>query len=310
MTRFFTTASLLAVSVFAVDTSAVTVVSNAIEDINYTGDTSNPTNRFETILNNSGTNPGRFGAVRFDTNILSAGPDFTDASQYTLVSATLRLQERSGRNGNNGTLSGTIGGFFMNTAENSDWTITDADSINSGGEGIGANGPGWYGNSGARPGNFGGGTTGQNNVDGRSNGSAGLTSFTDGLILTNHTWDAGNSNEVIDIDLTSAGASLSDIQDILAEWVAGDNAGLGLYAEFGNQSFVTSVGIASGNSVDSSIDGDTSLSGVSQDNGLGQNGPGDGPSNALILEFEVVPEPSSLALLSLGGLLIARRRRG
>lgn len=310
MTRLFATASLLAVSFIAVDTSAITVVSNAIEDINYTGNTGSPSNRFETILNHSGTNPGRYGAVKFDTNILSAGSAFTDASQYELVSATLRLHERSGRNGNNGTQSGTIGGYFMNTTENADWTVASLDSIDSGGAGSGNNGNGWFGNSGARPGNFGGGVTGANNVDGRSNGAAALDSFTAGLILNNHTWDDTNSNEIIDVDLTSAGASLSDIQAMLAEWVAGNNAGLGLYGDFGNQSFVTSVGIAAGNSVGSTIDGDNTLSGVSQDSGLGENGPGDGLSNALILEFRAVPEPSSLALLGLGGLLIARRRRG
>lgn len=312
MTRFFTTASLLAVSFVAVESSAITVISNAIEDIAYTG--GGPTNRFETILNNTGSNTGRTGAVRFDTNILSAGPAFTDAAQYTLTSATLRLFEESGRNGNNGTLSGQIGGFFMNTAENSDWTVTDANSIDSGGAGSGNNGDGWFGNSLARPGNFGGGATGANNVDPRSGGGAPLNSFLAGTILANHTWDAGNSNEVIDIDLTLGGASLADIQSVLADWVAGNNAGMGLYGEFGNQSFIQSVGQATGVSVGSSIDGDTSLSGVAQDNGLSPNAnPLDGPGSgtvSLILEFEVVPEPSSLALLGLGGLLVARRRRG
>ncbi|MEL6110670.1 MAG: PEP-CTERM sorting domain-containing protein [Planctomycetota bacterium] len=133
----------------------------------------------------------------------------------------------------------------------------------------------------------------------------------------NHTFDASNSAETVTIDLTAGGASLEEIQSLLADWVAGNNAGIGLIGEFGNQAFFQSNGIAAGNSVGSSIDGDTSLSGLSIDDGsvaggIGGSGLGQG-TISLNLEFTAVtsiPEPSSaLLLIGATGAVVARRRR-
>lgn len=297
---------------------AAIVISNAIEDLNHLA--GNAQDRNEMILNNTGSLTGRFGAVRFDTAIIGA-EGFTNSSLFTLESATLTLTEQAGRNGNNGSLSGRVGAYFFNTTENSDWSTGSAASVNSGNAGSDSTTPagdGWFGNTLARPGNFGGGATGANNVDNRSNGAANaLISFTDGVAFQNHTFDASNSAETVTIDLTAGGASLEEIQSLLADWVAGNNAGIGLIGEFGNQAFFQSNGIAAGNSVGSSIDGDTSLSGLSIDDGsvaggIGGSGLGQG-TISLNLEFTAVtsiPEPSSaLLLIGATGAVVARRRR-
>ena len=295
-----------------------TVISQAIEDLNHLASTTGQ-NRNEMILNNTGSNTGRFGAARYDTDILggaAGAPDFWDSSLFTLTGATLTLVEEAGRNSNNGTLSGRVGAYFMNTAQNSDWTVASLNSVDNGDAGpdSGTPGDGWYGNNNARPGNVGGGATGANNVDSRSNGGGGLPTFWDGMSWVNHTFDSGNSAETAVIDLTSGGASLAQIQSILADWVAGNNAGLGLGGEFGNQTFWQSVSADGGVSVGSTINGDATYSGVSTDDGtavggLGNNGPGTGTSY-LTLTFVAVPEPSAFALLGIGmaSLLIFRRR--
>lgn len=292
--------------------SAIVVVSQAIEDINYTGNTNSPSNRFETLLNNTGSNTNRWGASKYDADILGAAagaPAFTDPSQYQLVSATLTLREQAARNTSiNGSQSGRVGAYFLSTAENSDWTVGDLNTIDSGNAGSGNVGEGWFGNTGARPGNFGGGATGANNVDNRSNGAANpLASFLDGVAFQNHTFDPVNENETVTIDLTAGGASLAEIQSMLADWVAGNNAGLGLMGEFGNQSAWESVGSAAGLSVGSTINGDSTFSGVSNDSGLGQDGPGAGTS-FLTLSF-IVPEPSSFILCLFGLAVVGLRAR-
>jgi hypothetical protein len=58
--------------------SAVTVVSQVIEDAWLF----NGSDRYERIMNNTGINPGRWSAVRFDTSILSAQA-FTNPAHYT-----------------------------------------------------------------------------------------------------------------------------------------------------------------------------------------------------------------------------------
>lgn len=288
--------SLLAIA-FAQSGSAVTVVSQVVED----GWLFNGTNRNEHILNNTGSNTGRWGIARFDAVILGA-QDFTDPSQFTLTSATLTLTEEAGRNSNNGSQSGRVGAYFVNTAENSGWTSSNLSTFS------------WHGNSGGRPGNVGGGTTGNNNVDERSNGSApltvGLTSPApagDGSSFVAHTHSVANTAETATVDLTQGGATLSDIQSLLADWVAGNNAGLILAGEFGNQSFWQSNGVASGSSVGSTIDGDATDSGNSLEAGGGNASGG----LFLTLEFEpvTVPEPSSALLAGLGSLALFRRRR-
>ena len=104
-------------ALFANAASAAIVISNAIEDLNHLA--GNAQDRNEMILNNTGSLTGRFGAVRFDAAIIGA-QGFTDASQFTLESATLTLTEQASRNGNNGSLSGRVGAYFFNTAENSE----------------------------------------------------------------------------------------------------------------------------------------------------------------------------------------------
>lgn len=311
MKRFFLHALVFAAgSLLATTAGAEIVISNAVEDLNHLG--GGQQDRGEMILNNTGSLGGRFGAVRFDAAILSALP-FTDSSQYTLNSASVVLTEQASRNGNNGTLSGRVGAYFFNTAENSDWLVNVAATTNSGNAGpdSGTPGDGWFGNTLARPGNVGGGAAGSgaNNADERSDGLAsGLDTFWDGTSFVNHTFDTANSAEVVTIDLTQGGASLVDIQSILADWVAGDNAGIGFGAEFGNQGFFQSNSVAAGNSVGSSIDGDTSLSGLAL-NSEGGTGAG---TISLVLDFTAVtaiPEPGSAAFLGLFGAGFALRRR-
>lgn len=295
---------------------AVTVISNAVEDVQFFP--GNQQNRGEMILNNTGTNPGRWGWVRFDSTILGA-QGFTDPAQFTLTSASLVLNEQSGRNGNNGSLSGTIGAAFFDTSQNSDLTVSSLDSLNSGNAPSGDAGTGFFGNSDARPGRFGGGSGGKTNVDARQNGGGSAlgnspeSSFAADYAKVSHTFDAGNSNEIITIDLTAGGASLAQIQSILADWVAGNNAGIGLGAEYGNQAFFQSNSVDAGNSVGSTIDGDATFSGVSTDQGtegnLNANGPGAG-TVSLVLEFDaVVPEPSTAVLSSFALFGLLRRRR-
>lgn len=300
--------------------SGVTVISNAIEDLNHLAGAAR--NRNEMILNNTGSNTGRFGLVRFDTAILAAQA-FTDPSQYTLTSATVTLNEEAGRNGNNAALPGTVYSYFMNTTENSDWSVTSNDSVDSANAGTGTVGTGYFGNSLARPGNF-GNAAGPTNVDSRSNGAANaLTGFWGGASSVAHTFDAGNSNEQVTINLTQGGATLAELQSILADWVAGSNAGIGFGAEFGNQSFFQSNNINSGDSVGSTIDGVNTASGVGQDRsdpasgGIVNNGnnavlaDGDGNGTSfLTLKFTaVVPEPSTALLSAFAALGLLRRRR-
>ncbi|MGJ8698152.1 MAG: PEP-CTERM sorting domain-containing protein [Verrucomicrobiaceae bacterium] len=273
--------------------SAVTVVSKVVDD----GWLFNQTNRDELILNNTGSNTGRWAAARFDTAILSAQA-FTDSGQYTLTSATLTLQEDASRDANNGTLSGRVGAAFYDTAANDDWTATTAPT------------GGWSGNTGGRPGNH--GTTGISNIDERSNGAAALTvgltspaTAGDGTSWVNHTFTTSNSAETATIDLTNGGATLTDIQSVLASWVAGNNAGLLLAGEFGNQSFWGANDVASGNSVGSTIDGVATSSGNSLEAGNGEAGRG----AFLTLEFTAIPEPSTGLVGALAGLMLLRRRR-
>lgn len=278
--------------------SAVTVISQAIED----GWLYNSTNRNEQILNNTVNNNSRWGAVRFDSTILAAQA-FTDSGAFTLDSATLTLVERTGRDGINGTLSGRAGAAFYDTATVSGWSHSNLSTFT------------WAGNTQGRPGRVGGtGTTpGANNIDERSNGAApllaGLTrpaTAGDGTSWVNHTFSTGGADELVTIDLTAGGASLAEIQSILADWVAGNNAGMVLAGEFGNQAFFDSVSIGLGNSVGSTIDGDATNSGVSLEAGAGDGG------NAayLTLNFTpVVPEPSTAVLSALAALGLLRRRR-
>lgn len=273
----------------------VTVVSKVIED----GWLFNSTNRDELILNNTGTNPGRWAAARFDSTILAAQP-FTDAGQYTLTSATLTLVEDSSRNGNNGTLSGRVGAYFYNTSQTSGWTSSNLSTYT------------WHGNSAGRPGNVGGGATGDNNVDERSNGAADLSfglvspaAAGDGASWMSHTFVSGDPDETATIDLTQGGATLADVQSLLASWVAGDNAGLILAGEFGNQSFWGANDVTLGGAVGSTIDGDATNSGISLEAGNGEDGRG----AFLTLEFDVVPEPSVSILGAIGLFGLLRRRR-
>ena len=104
----------LLVATMVLPASGVTVVSQAVED----GWLFNGTNRYEQILNNTGTNPNRWGAVRFDAAILSSSA-FTDSALFTLNSATLTLVERTDRDANNGTMTGRVGAAFYDTATNS-----------------------------------------------------------------------------------------------------------------------------------------------------------------------------------------------
>lgn len=307
--RFCLNALLVAAtSALATTADAEIVISNAVEDLNHTGNAA-AADRFEMIVNNTGSTTGRFGAARFDTAILTAQP-FTDPSQYTLNSASILLTEESGRNTNNGVLSGRVGAYFLNTAENSDWRVNVAGTTTAGNAGpdSATPGDGWFGNTLARPGNFGGGAAGPNNVDDRSNGAASLAAFTDGVAFQAHTFDLGNSAEAVSIDLTAGGASLVDIQSILADWASGNNAGIGFMGEFGNQAFFQSNSFAAGTSVGSSIDGDTTLSGgaINLEGGTGAG------TISLVLDFSpvtAVPEPGSATLLGLVGLGLAIRRR-
>lgn len=295
----------------------ITVVSNVVEDIWLF----NATNRDEMILNNTGTNGGRWNANRYDATILAAQP-FTDAAQYELTSATLTLKEDASRDGNNGTQQGRVGAYFYNTLENSDWSLTNTAIGGNSGAGVSNDVGGWYGNSNGRPGRLGGnGPAGApNNVDERSNGAMDLTfglaapaPAGDGGSWVDHTFvsGAGNENETATIDLSNGGATLADIQGILADWVAGDNAGLILAGEFGNQSFWRSNNVASGVSVGSTIDGDSSASGVSLEDGNGQAG-ADAASFLTFTFQRVIPEPGSaaLSLLAIAGLGAGVRRRG
>lgn len=270
---------------WATQSPAITVVSNVIEDFWLF----NGTNRNELIMNNTGTNAGRFSAARFDTDILSAQA-FTDPTQFSLSSATLTLVEQTSRNDNNGTMSGRIGAAFYNTLENADWSGAAYVNDGNSGSGVSNQTDGWFGNSGGRPGRLGGtGPAGApNNVDERSNGNEDLTSGLvspatggDGVSWVDHTFTLADDLETATIDLTAGGATLDDIQSILADWVAGNNAGLVLTGEFGNQSFWGANAFASGASVGSTIDGDSTFSGTSIEEGNGQGG----PSLFLTLEF-------------------------
>lgn len=284
----------------------ITVVSNVVEDIWLF----NSTNRGEMIMNNLGTNGGRWNANRYDATILAAQP-FTDASQYELTSATLTVKEQAGRDGNNGTQQGRVGAYFYNTLENGDWSLANTGLGGNSGAGVSNDVGGWYGNSGGRPGRLGGdGPAGApNNVDERSNGATdltfGLTSPApagDGSSWVDHTFTTADANETATIDLTDGGATLADIQGILADWVGGNNAGLILAGEFGNQSFWRSNNVAVGASVGSTIDGDSSASGVSLEDGNGQAGAD--AASFLTLTFErVIPEPGTavLSMLALAG---------
>ena len=295
---------LLAISfcvlVSASSVSADTVVANSIADLQIF-----PTNgqdRNEMILGNA--NGDRTYVTRFDTTVIEP---FLN-SDYNLVSASVRLVEQFGRDGSNGNQARNVSSYFLATGGNSLWNYNDVANLNSTQDGTTP----WLGNTQARPGRFGGqGSGGPSNVDLRADIDNPQLGTAFGAIQ----FVTGQQDSMM-IDLTAgSGITLADIETILADWVAGDNAGLGFMDAdsvlFGGtapgQIFFQSGNVAGGNPVNSTINGMVAGSGVAQSGELGQ-GLG-GPQLVLEFEFKGVPEPGTASILSCLALLAINRRK-
>ena len=235
------------------------VLANSIADLQVFP--SNGQDRNEMIVGEA--NGQRVYIVRFDTSVIAPYLN----SDYELVQAEVLLTEQASRDALNGNAIARIESYFLDTVECDFWSYDDIDNLHVLQNGVLP----WFGNTQARPGRFGGDNTdGNSNVDTRAdidNSNQGVAS---GQIL----FLIGNADHLA-IDLTNgSGLTLETIESILADWVAGDNAGLGFTDRDATaQRFFQSGSVAAGNLVNSTIDGQIAGTGVAQageaGNGLG-----------------------------------------
>ncbi|MGC6582694.1 MAG: hypothetical protein ACON4K_10290 [Akkermansiaceae bacterium] len=237
--------------------------------------------RNELIIGATNPTSPRLGLVRFNVSAFAAE---INAGQ-SLTTARLILSERSGRNGNNNALSSTITvspvvsqneGWLEGTRTGSS-NAFDADTIRSVSRSYlgtpsalnALDGTRWHSQGGGATTNppFGAGSIGFTlGVD--SSASVGTLS---------HTFDSGNADETLGIDLDLAG-----IEALLPAWLSAgnSNAGLVLEATGTNQLFFGSI----------------------------QSGAADA-APVLELEFAPIPEPGTALLSGIAALCLVRRHR-